>query len=116
MRTGQIRAFASMGMRNWKPGSTMSRRTERVKEALSFGMSFFQLPRQNFIRRFQPLPGKEGPKSSMAFRTEENPNRLALTIARNDILTSMWNVAGSRGGTMGIGKLAEYFVSSFVVI
>ena len=52
-----------------------------LKEAMSFGMSFFQLPRQNFIRKFQPLPSMEAPKSSIAFRTEENSNRLALTIA-----------------------------------
>jgi protein tyrosine phosphatase (PTP) superfamily phosphohydrolase (DUF442 family) len=51
-----------------------------LKEAMSFGMSFFQLPRQNFIRKFQPLTNKGDLKSSIAFRTEENSNRLALTI------------------------------------
>ena len=37
-----------------------------LKEAMSFGMSFFQLPRQNFIRKFQPLPSMEAPKTSAA--------------------------------------------------
>jgi protein-tyrosine phosphatase len=52
-----------------------------LKEAMSFGMSFYQLPRQKFIRKFQPLPGMQAPKASIAFRTEGNPNPLALTIA-----------------------------------
>jgi hypothetical protein len=49
-----------------------------LKEAMSFGMGFYQLPRQNFIRKFQPLPSIEAPKSAIALRTEEYADRLAL--------------------------------------
>jgi protein tyrosine phosphatase (PTP) superfamily phosphohydrolase (DUF442 family) len=51
-----------------------------LKEAMSFGISFFQLPRKNFIRKFQPLPSMEAPKSSLAFQTKESSNRWALSI------------------------------------
>ena len=54
---------------------------QALKEAMSFGMGFYQLPRQKFIRKFQPLPSMEAPKSSTAFPTEENANRLASAIA-----------------------------------
>lgn len=39
--------------------------------------------------------------------------RALLRVGR---FSSMWIVAGSGGGAIGIGNLAEYFVSSFVVI
>ena len=49
------------------------------KEAMSLGMSFFQLPRQNFIRKFQPLPTMQAPKAPVAFRTPENSTQVNLT-------------------------------------
>jgi tyrosine-protein phosphatase SIW14 len=48
-----------------------------LKEAVSLGMSPFQLPRQNFIRKFRPLTIKSDPKSPIALRIEGNSNRLA---------------------------------------
>ena len=74
-RTGAVIAAYRIDHDHWD-------NSRALKEAMSFGMSFFQLPRQNFIRKFQPLLIKRDPKSSIAFRTEENSNRLALTIAR----------------------------------
>ena len=47
---------------------------------MSLGMSFFQLPRQNFIRKFQPLPILEAPKTATALPTKEESNRLAVSI------------------------------------
>ena len=49
-------------------------------EAMSLGMSFFQLPRQNFIRKFQPLPSLEAPKAATSLPTKEESNRLAASI------------------------------------
>ena len=73
-RTGAIIAAYRIDHDHWD-------NSRALKEAMSFGMSPFQLPRQNFIRKFQPLTIKSDPKSSTAFRTEGNANRLALTIA-----------------------------------
>jgi len=73
-RTGAVIAAYRIDHDHWD-------NSRALKEAISFGMSFFQLPRQNFIRKFQPLPIKTDPKSSIAFWTEGNPNPLALTIA-----------------------------------
>jgi tyrosine-protein phosphatase SIW14 len=50
-----------------------------LKEAMSLGMSFFQLPRENFIRKFQPLPTMEAPKAPVAFKTPENFRQVNLT-------------------------------------
>jgi protein tyrosine/serine phosphatase len=72
-RTGAVIAAYRIDHDHWD-------NSRALKEAMSFGMSFFQLPRQNFIRKFQPLTIKSDPKSSIAFRTEGNSNRLALTI------------------------------------
>ncbi|MDR3677961.1 MAG: tyrosine-protein phosphatase [Acidobacteriota bacterium] len=52
-----------------------------LKEAMSFGMGFYQFPRQKFIRKFQPLPSMEAPKSSIAYPAKENSNRLPVTNA-----------------------------------
>jgi len=73
-RTGAVIAAYRIDHDHWD-------NSRALKEAMSFGMSFFQLPRQNFIRKFQPLPIKTDSKSSITFRTEGNSNRLALTIA-----------------------------------
>jgi protein-tyrosine phosphatase len=73
-RTGAVIAAYRIDHDHWD-------NSRALKEAMSFGMSFFQLPRQNFIRKFQPLTIKSDPKSSIAFRTEGNSNRLELTIA-----------------------------------
>jgi protein tyrosine phosphatase (PTP) superfamily phosphohydrolase (DUF442 family) len=73
-RTGAVIAAYRIDHDHWD-------NSRALKEAMSFGMSFFQLPRQNFIRKFRPLTSKEDPKSSIASRIEENSNRLALTIA-----------------------------------
>jgi protein tyrosine phosphatase (PTP) superfamily phosphohydrolase (DUF442 family) len=62
-RTGAVIAAYRIDYDHWD-------NSRALKEAMSFGMSFFQLPRQNFIRKFQPLPIKTDPKSSTAFRTE----------------------------------------------
>jgi len=73
-RTGAVIAAYRIDHDHWD-------NSRALKEAMSFGMSFFQVPRQNFIRKFQPLPGKEEPKSTIALLTGENSNRLALTDA-----------------------------------
>ena len=73
-RTGTIIAAYRIDHDHWD-------NSRALKEAMSFGMSFFQLPRQNFIRKFRPLTSKEDPKSSIAFRMKENSNRLALAAA-----------------------------------
>ena len=73
-RTGAVIAAYRIDHDRWD-------NSRALEEAMSFGMSFFQLPRQNFIRKFQPLTIKREPKPSIAFRTEGNSNRLALTIA-----------------------------------
>jgi protein-tyrosine phosphatase len=73
-RTGAVIAAYRINHDHWD-------NSRALKEAMPFGMSFFQLPRQNFIRKFQPLTIKSDPKSSIAFRTEGNSNRLELTIA-----------------------------------
>jgi tyrosine-protein phosphatase SIW14 len=69
-RTGAVIAAYRIDHDHWD-------NARALKEALSFGMSPFQLPRQNFIRRFQPLTVKSDPKSSIALRIEGNSNRLA---------------------------------------
>jgi tyrosine-protein phosphatase SIW14 len=74
-RTGAVIAAYRIDHDHWD-------NSRALKEALSFGMRPFQMPRQDFIRKFRPLPAKEEPKSSIAFRTEENSNRLAITITR----------------------------------
>jgi protein tyrosine phosphatase (PTP) superfamily phosphohydrolase (DUF442 family) len=73
-RTGAVIAAYRIDHDHWKSD-------QALKEAMSFGMGFYQLPRQNFIRKFQPLPSMEAPKSTTAFPTEENANRLAPAIA-----------------------------------
>ena len=73
-RTGAVIAAYRIDHDHWD-------NSRALKEALSFGLSPFRWPRQNFIRRFQPLTIKRAPKPSIAFRTEGNSNRLALTIA-----------------------------------
>ena len=74
-RTGAVIAAYRIDHDSWDNSGAL-------KEALSFGMNPFQMPRQDFIRKFQPLSGKEEPKSSIVFRTEDNSNRLAITITR----------------------------------
>jgi protein-tyrosine phosphatase len=73
-RTGAVIAAYRIDHDHWD-------NSRALKEAMSFGMSFFQLPRQDFIRKFQPLPIKTDPKTFIASRTEGNSNRLALTLA-----------------------------------
>ena len=51
-----------------------------LKEAMSLGMSFFQLPRQNFIRKFQPLPSMEAPHPAEIIPAKEDSRRLPVTI------------------------------------
>jgi protein-tyrosine phosphatase len=73
-RTGAVIAAYRIDHDHWE-------NSRALKEAMSFGMSFFQWPRQNFILKFQPLPVKTNPKSSIGFQIEENSNRLSLVIA-----------------------------------
>ncbi len=74
-RTGAVIAAYRIDHDHWD-------NSRALKEAMSCGMSPFQFPRQNFIRKFQPLTIKREPKPSITFRTEGGSNRLALTIAR----------------------------------
>jgi protein tyrosine phosphatase (PTP) superfamily phosphohydrolase (DUF442 family) len=73
-RTGAVIAAYRIDHGHWD-------NTRALKEAMSFGMGFYQLPRQKFIRKFQPLPSMEAPKSSIAFPAKENSNPLPLTNA-----------------------------------
>lgn len=51
------------------------------REAMSLGMSFFQWPRQNFIRKFQPIPTMEARPSPVALRAPENSGQVPLSPA-----------------------------------
>jgi tyrosine-protein phosphatase SIW14 len=51
-----------------------------LEEAMSLGMSFYQLPRQRFIRKFQPLPSMEAPKAATAIPAKEDSSRLPGAI------------------------------------
>jgi protein tyrosine/serine phosphatase len=73
-RTGAVIAAYRIDHDHWDSDRAL-------KEAMSFGMGFYQLPRQNFIRKFQPLPSIEATKPAISLRTKENTNRLALAIA-----------------------------------
>jgi len=73
-RTGAVIAAYRIDHDRWD-------NSRALEEAMSFGMSFFQLPRQNFIRKFRPLMSKEDPKSSIAFRVEQNSNQMALAVS-----------------------------------
>ena len=73
-RTGAVIAAYRVDHDHWD-------NSRALKEAMSFGMSMFQYPRQHFIRNFQPLLIKIDPKSSIAVRGKENSNRPALSIA-----------------------------------
>jgi protein tyrosine phosphatase (PTP) superfamily phosphohydrolase (DUF442 family) len=72
-RTGAVIAAYRIDHDHWENGRAL-------KEAMSLGMSVFQLPRQNFIRKFQPLPSMEAPKAAAALPTKEESNRLAVSI------------------------------------
>ena len=72
-RTGAVIAAYRIDHDHWDNGRALN-------EAMSLGMSFFQLPRQNFIRKFQPLPSMEAPKAATALPTKEELNRLAVSI------------------------------------
>ena len=67
-RTGAVIAAYRIDHDHWD-------NSRALKEALSFGMSFFQLPRQKFIREFQPLPSMQAPKSSLALQTSHPESR-----------------------------------------
>jgi hypothetical protein len=45
--------------------------TRALKEAMSCGMARFQIPRQNFIRNFHPLPAIESAQTSPANNQKE---------------------------------------------
>ena len=72
-RTGAVIAAYRIDHDHWDNGRALN-------EAMSLGMSFFQLPRQNFIRKFQPLPSMEAPKAATALPTKEESSRLAVSI------------------------------------
>jgi tyrosine-protein phosphatase SIW14 len=69
-RTGVVIAAYRIDHDHWD-------NSRALKEAMSYGMSIFQFPRQSYILNFQPLTIKRDPKSSMAFPTEGNSNSLA---------------------------------------
>ena len=73
-RTGAVVAAYRIDHDHWD-------NSRALKEALSLGMSFFQLPRQNFIRKFRPLTNRDEPKPSIALQREENSNQSALAVA-----------------------------------
>jgi protein tyrosine phosphatase (PTP) superfamily phosphohydrolase (DUF442 family) len=60
-RTGAVIAAYHIDHDNWD-------NVHALKDAMAHGMSFFQLPRQNFIRNFQPrtLDAKAAPPSDSA--------------------------------------------------
>ena len=58
-RTGAVIAAYRIDHDHWD-------NSRALKEALSFGMSPLQLPRQNFIRKFQPQTIKKDAKPSIA--------------------------------------------------
>ena len=72
-RTGAVIAAYRIDHDHWD-------NSRALNEAMSLGMSFFQLPRQNFIRKFQPLPSMEAPKAGIALPTKEESSRLAVSI------------------------------------
>jgi protein tyrosine phosphatase (PTP) superfamily phosphohydrolase (DUF442 family) len=72
-RTGAVIAAYRIDHDHWDNGRALN-------EAMSLGMSFFQLPRQNFIRKFQPLPSMEAPKAGTGVPTKEESHRLAVSI------------------------------------
>jgi protein-tyrosine phosphatase len=71
-RTGAVIAAYRIDHDHWDNNRALN-------EAMSLGMSFFQLPRQNFIRKFRPLPSMEAPKTATAVPTKKESSRLALT-------------------------------------
>ena len=73
-RTGAVVAAYRIDHDHWD-------NSRALKEALSLGMSFFQLPRQSFIRKFRPLTNRDEPKPSIALQREENSNQSALAVA-----------------------------------
>jgi protein tyrosine phosphatase (PTP) superfamily phosphohydrolase (DUF442 family) len=73
-RTGAVIAAYRIDHAHWD-------NSRALKEAMTFGMGFYQFPRQKFIRKFQPLLSMEAPKSSIAFPAKENTNRLPVTNA-----------------------------------
>jgi len=54
-RTGAVIAAYRIDHDHWD-------NSRALKEAMEFGMGFFQVQRQKFIRKFQPLPSMEAPK------------------------------------------------------
>jgi protein-tyrosine phosphatase len=79
-RTGAVIAAYRIDHDHWD-------NSRALKEALSFGMSPFQLPRQNFIRRFQPQTIKKDAKPSIAGL--ELPGQVLSNVSRE-----MWVGAG----------------------
>jgi len=73
-RTGAVIAAYRIDHDHWD-------NSQALREAMSLGMHFYELPRQMFILRFRPLTTKEVPKSSSAVRpTGQAPVFLALTV------------------------------------
>jgi protein-tyrosine phosphatase len=72
-RTGAVVAAYRIDHDHWD-------NSRALNEAMSLGMSFFQLPRQNFIRKFQPLLIMDAPKAATASQTKEESNRLSVSI------------------------------------
>jgi protein tyrosine/serine phosphatase len=77
-RTGAVIAAYRIDHDHWN-------NLRALKEAMSFGMSPYQSPRQNFIRRFQPLTIKRIPKTSTASVTVASPHVFLVDSASRKI-------------------------------
>jgi tyrosine-protein phosphatase SIW14 len=72
-RTGAVIAAYRIDHDHWQ-----NRRA--LQEAMSLGMGFYQLPRQKFIRKFQPLPSMEAPKAATEISAKEDSSQLPVAI------------------------------------
>ena len=72
-RTGAVIAAYRIDHDHWD-------NSQALKEAVSCGMSFFQLPRQSYIRKFQPLTSEERSKIFNGLPDQGDSKRLALAI------------------------------------
>ncbi len=73
-RTGAVIAAYRIDHDHWDNRSAL-------QEAMSMGMSFFQLPRQNFIRKFKALPSMEAPKAAPSIPPKDDSSQLPVVIS-----------------------------------
>ena len=73
-RTGAVIAAYRINHNHWD-------NTEALREAMSHGMSFFQLPRQHYVRTFQPRKIEATPADKLAMTTAPATGATAPAIA-----------------------------------